>query len=345
MCRHCYIMSMDRRSDPPETAFIPPAVFEAAVIEAKPLGLQSVKWTGGEPTIHPRFGELLGIQKNLGIHGDLETNGMEIDDDLARHLARSDMRNISVSLDGAVPETHDRIRGGRGFFERTIRGIRSLVNAGFQPQLILTLMRANVGEMSAFFDLARTLGAGSVKLNILQPVLEGEKIFAQGDALSIPEIIGIGDLLRESRWKEYPFPIHLDIPMAFRPLGNLFGVEGRAYCHIKNILGVLSDGSFVLCGVGQNVPELIFGRVGETPLAQAWAGDPILMRIRRGLPKDLGDICSRCLMAEICLGSCVAQNFDSKKDMFSGFWFCEQADKAGLFPESRTKEPEFVQND
>ena len=38
--------------------FLDPQIFAAAVEEAKPLGLNSVKWTGGEPTIHPDFDKL-----------------------------------------------------------------------------------------------------------------------------------------------------------------------------------------------------------------------------------------------------------------------------------------------
>jgi hypothetical protein len=34
---------------------------------------------------------------------------------------------------------------------------------------------------------------------------------------------------------------------------------------------------------------------------------------------------------------CVAQNYYRSGDLFAPFWFCEQAEAAGLFPESRLR--------
>ncbi len=36
-----------------------------------------------------------------------------------------------------------------------------------------------------------------------------------------------------------------------------------------------------------------------------------------------------------CLGSCVAQNYYRSGSLWAPFWFCEEADAAGLFPPSR----------
>jgi hypothetical protein len=36
-----------------------------------------------------------------------------------------------------------------------------------------------------------------------------------------------------------------------------------------------------------------------------------------------------------CLGLCVAQNYYSKGSLWAPYWFCEQAEEAGLFPTSR----------
>jgi hypothetical protein len=40
-------------------------------------------------------------------------------------------------------------------------------------------------------------------------------------------------------------------------------------------------------------------------------------------------------MKEICLGSCLAQNYYGSKSLWEPFWFCEEALSRGLFPESR----------
>ncbi|OGP52753.1 MAG: hypothetical protein A2Y65_12180 [Deltaproteobacteria bacterium RBG_13_52_11] len=61
----------------------------------------------------------------------------------------------------------------------------------------------------------------------------------------------------------------------------------------------------------------------------------VLQELREGLPSRLGGICTRCLMRHQCLGSCIAQNYYEAGNLWAPFWFCQQADEAGLFPESR----------
>ena len=40
-------------------------------------------------------------------------------------------------------------------------------------------------------------------------------------------------------------------------------------------------------------------------------------------------------MKGICLGSCVAQNYYRSKSFWAPHWYCEDAHKRGLFPETR----------
>ena len=56
---------------------------------------------------------------------------------------------------------------------------------------------------------------------------------------------------------------------------------------------------------------------------------------REGLPEKLEGICGECLMKAKCVGSCIAQNYYSSKNLWAPYWYCEQARKRGLFPETR----------
>ena len=73
----------------------------------------------------------------------------------------------------------------------------------------------------------------------------------------------------------------------------------------------------------------------EDSLADLWAQNPTLKELREGMPDKLGGICARCLMKHRCLGSCVAQNYYRTKSFWSPYWLCEEAEREGLFPESR----------
>jgi SynChlorMet cassette radical SAM/SPASM protein ScmF len=129
--------------------------------------------------------------------------------------------------------------------------------------------------------------------------------------------------------------IFFDYPQAFRALNRIASRDGCSACGIFGILGVIASGHYALCGIGEQVPDLVFGEVGKDLLEEVWRENPILKALRAGLPERLEGVCSRCLMKRRCLGSCVAQNYYSTGSLWAPFWFCKQAEEAGLFPASR----------
>ena len=123
-----------------------------------------------------------------------------------------------------------------------------------------------------------------------------------------------------------------DYPMAFRPLRRIASGDGCGVCGILGILGVIASGHWALCGIGEHVPEMVFGEIGRDPLERVWRETPVLRQLREGLPERLGGVCGNCLMRHRCLGSCVAQNFYRAGDLFSPFWFCEEARRTRYLP-------------
>jgi SynChlorMet cassette radical SAM/SPASM protein ScmF len=122
-------------------------------------------------------------------------------------------------------------------------------------------------------------------------------------------------------------------------MGKMFGDEGDgcSSCGILGILGVLANGSYALCGIGENVPELIFGHAEADRLEDVWKTTGVLNELREGLTDRLEGICGNCLMKDMCLGSCIAQNFYRSNRLWAPFWYCEEARKARLFPGTRMR--------
>lgn len=339
-CQHCWFVPERQSQAPGGDALLQPEVLRRAIEQALPLGLNSIKWTGGEPTLHPRFSDFLHLQQEFGLDGLIETNGMLVTDELASLMAETGVSRVSVSLDSAVSATHDRIRGVEGGFEQTLNGIKALVAAGYDPELILTLQRSNVVELRDFFSLATDLGAGSVKLNVMQPVLRGATLAAEGEGLSIQEILDLSNKLQGEWAESFDIHIQLDVPMAFRPLSSMISGEHAGACSISHVLGVLPRGEYALCGVGQHVPELAMGEIMTSDLAIVWSEHPVLQQLRDGLPGKLQGICCECLMKSACFGSCVAGNYQLSGDLLAPYWFCQQAADLGLFPVSRRMTPQ-----
>lgn len=57
------------------------------------------------------------------------------------------VKSLSLSLDGAIPETHDWLRGYVGTFDRTVELARRIVSQGFTLQINTAVYRRNVNEL------------------------------------------------------------------------------------------------------------------------------------------------------------------------------------------------------
>lgn len=333
-CQHCWIVADRQR--PTDDQFLPVEQVRRAIEQALPLGLESLKWTGGEPTLHPDFPALLELQAEYRLTGRLETNGILLTAGLSRQMRAAGIESVSVSLDGARAATHEAIRGVSGCFSRTVAGIEHLVAAGYRPELIFTLQRRNRAELPELIDLAERLGAGRIKINLVQPLLRGEQLARQGETLTVAEVLELAAALETTRDDRSALPVELDLPPAFRPLSRFVAGEG-GLCDILHILGILPRGAYALCGIGEHVSELTLGDLSENDLEQVWSTHPVLVSLRKGLPEKLQGVCAKCLLRAACRGNCVAANFQSGRNLFAPFWFCASALEQGLFPLSRLR--------
>jgi SynChlorMet cassette radical SAM/SPASM protein ScmF len=339
-CRHCWIapeyVRLDRRQSAEQGKHVPLEYVAKAIQEGRPLGLKGVKLTGGEPTLHPRFRELVSLVAEAGLSITMETNGTLVDDDLAAFLkATPQVWFISVSLDGAEAETHDALRAVPGSFRQAVAGIRALVKVGYRPQVICTLHRGNIGQVDAVVALAGELGCGSVKFNIVQEVGRGEQ-FASQQGLGIAEVLDLNRYVERELVGRDGLNLYFDVPFAFRPLPRLLrGDLGR--CGVLGILGLLSGGELSLCGIGTTVPELIYGHIAADDLREVWCHSPGLVELRAQVPAGLEGICADCLHRDLCLGSCVANNYHATGRLNAAYTFCERAEALDLFPASRRR--------
>jgi SynChlorMet cassette radical SAM/SPASM protein ScmF len=337
-CRHCWLAPKYQTKDHTFPC-IDPELFRSIIEQAKPLGLTGVKLTGGEPLMHPNIKEILDLIRTEDLRLIVETNGVLCTPALAQKMATCKDPFVSVSLDGVGAETHEWIRGVKGCFEAALEGVRNLVKAGFRPQIIMTLMRRNKDQMEAMVSLAEDLGARSVKFNIVQPTARGEIMHQAGETLTIEELVNLGQWVETTISASTSMRLYYDHPLAFRPLEKMFAdnENGCGICGILGILGILADGSYALCGIGKTVPDLVFGHAVNDRLEDIWTKTPVLQELRAGIPHRLEGICRDCLMKSLCLGSCIAQNYYSRKNIWAPFWYCEEAYTQGIFPETRMK--------
>lgn len=334
-CQHCWLAPVYQPNGN-TGGHLDYELLKLALEEGLPLGLSDVKLTGGEPLLHPDFLRIVDLLKEMDLGMTIETNATLMTPQIAAHLRdHSTLQDISVSIDGAKPETHDRFRGVRGSWQKAVAGIHMLVEAGFNPQVIMSLHKRNIDEMEELVHLAEEWGASSVKFNLIQPTGRGELMIERGEILDLGQLINIGKWVEHDLQKQTNLPLYYSWPMIFQSLERL-AKEGSDSCGIFNILGILSNGSLAMCGIGVEVPELVYGRLGKDTVAEVWSNNPVLQNLRQVLPNELEGVCAECLFKWQCLGSCVAENYHQAHRLTASFWFCQQAQEANLLPLQRT---------
>ena len=135
-CRHCWISPGYSES---VTRGIPLEHLKKTILEAKTIGLQSVKLTGGEPLLYRDINALLTFLASEDIVVIIESNGTLFERPILETLRLCQVDQISVSLDAATKEIHDEMRGVKGGFDRTLKGLRLLSEYEFNFQIIAKL--------------------------------------------------------------------------------------------------------------------------------------------------------------------------------------------------------------
>lgn len=176
-CAHCRRVELDQTAHRDlSTAQASDLIEQLAELGKDQPMMPVLVFSGGEPLCRKDLFELIGKASSLGITPALATNGTLIDAAAAEQIQKSGVARVSVSLDGATAEVHDRLRRLKGSFERAIEGIGYLRDAKVPFQINITLTRHNAGQLQEIYDLAKSLGAVAVHVFMLVPVGCGQSL-------------------------------------------------------------------------------------------------------------------------------------------------------------------------
>jgi radical SAM protein with 4Fe4S-binding SPASM domain len=126
--------------------------------------------SGGEPLYRSDIFQLARYAADKGLRVALATNGTLVTKEVARMIADSTIKRVSISLDGADAETHDTFRGIPGAFEAALYGFRNLKEVGMSVQINMTIARHNAEQLPRVLELAKSVGADALHTFLLVPV-------------------------------------------------------------------------------------------------------------------------------------------------------------------------------
>ena len=146
-------------------------------------GLTGVRLTGGEPTLHPQFREILQEIRSRRLWlATLITNGSNLTEELLDTInSLFPGTQIMISFDGLG--THDWLRQHEGAEEKALRAIRLCVEAGFNVVINANLNRKNRGCM---FDSVKLLGEMGVDAIRIIRTTEVPRWAENAEGMSLP---------------------------------------------------------------------------------------------------------------------------------------------------------------
>ena len=217
-CGHCY----DERHA--ATGDLQWDVFERILREARDCEIDHFSFTGGEPTLHRDFDEIVGRSCSAGYTFSFVSNGVRIPR-IHRLLVahRASFRGVTFSLDGAREATHDSLRGA-GSYRQVLRAASVCVARDLPFTLNMVLTAKNRSEVAEMVALGTRLGSGGVRFGHLMPTPDtadrgldlspGERREVEAEIWRLRDEASIPVDMAPGYWSESPFfpcgPLEVD---------------------------------------------------------------------------------------------------------------------------------------
>ncbi|MBR5677987.1 MAG: radical SAM protein [Paludibacteraceae bacterium] len=241
--------------------------------------------TGGEPLLRKEFFEIAEHAKKLGYMWGITSNGTLITKDVARRLKEAGMATISVSLDG-TKEYHDAFRRSKNAYERTVEGLRNLMEQGFEEVQVTTVVTPkNLPLLDEMFRVLCETDVDSWRLVGVEPIgraLEHPELF-----LSKSEQLRLLQYIRDRREEGYPVAYACS-----HWLGLGFEREVRDsyfFCDAGlRTASIMANGDIGGCLDIDRRPETIQGNVLKDDFTEVWKKRFGIFR------KPLSSRCAEC---------------------------------------------------
>ncbi len=172
LCRHCRGDSRNEVYQNELNLDEIKSILDNVALFSKPI----IIITGGEPLTRKDVFDITGYSTSLGFRTVLATCGHFLTDETVGKLIETGVSRISVSLDGATPETHDNFRGVTGSFEAAVKGLETASKHDLDFQINSTLTTLNIDDLESLYELALSLGAVGFHPFLLVPMGRGSSL-------------------------------------------------------------------------------------------------------------------------------------------------------------------------
>jgi radical SAM protein with 4Fe4S-binding SPASM domain len=262
------------------------------------MGVKRVTLSGGEPTIRKDFWDILRYLDDKDIQVSLFTNGFFLDRSFVERLSKFNVSGVRISIDGGIPNTHDKIRVFEGSFSRAVNAVRLCREEELMVLIVSVIMKNNFSEIRKIIQLAEKSHVPAY-FRRFHPVGRGLRnihLMPRSEDLKTATSI-IGSYYGENLIKEMIKYLEL--------------VGG--WCYIGSRVSIEPDGNVVLC------PSLpyVMGNIRENSINEVWnriKESKLCNMIRE---RKITGKCGDCSYIKICGGGCRADAYGLTGNMLS----------------------------
>jgi len=145
--------------------------------EAREIGCFNITFSGGECTLNKDFIKIVEYAREKRMSVEIFTNGQTLYDnpELLNRLIELYPCRIGLSLYSLNEDTHEKITGVKGSYQKTLRVIEKLRKENISVEIKNFLLNTNCKDCISIRDYARKINASSVADLSLIPTMEGDK--------------------------------------------------------------------------------------------------------------------------------------------------------------------------
>ncbi len=265
--------------------------------------------TGGEPLVKKDLFEIMAYATKLGFYWGMTTNGMLIDEKVVQKMAETDMKTVSVSIDG-LQELHESFRKVPGSFPKIIKGIKLMLECPSiaEVQVTTCVNKKNLEQLPEILKLVKEIGVKNWRLIEIDPIGRAK----DNDELLLDSkgFTKMFNFLFKTRCENPDMKIMYGCGHYFGKDVNIALNNSVFTCFTGYwVASILSNGDIFGCPDIERLPQLIEGNIRKDSFVDVWEnGFKRYRRINRTSNKK----CKACPDWKLCLGDAF-HTWDFKK--------------------------------
>ena len=327
-CIHCWVEGC-----PENVEYLDTNVCIDILEKALPLGLKSIKITGGEPLLYmDTVMAIFDWCNDHNVNVVMETNGSLLNETFIKKYLKDKNVDLSVSLNGYNSETHDQFVVSSGSFKRVLANMAMLNENNVRFQIITSIFKDNVSDIEKVVEICKDYNPTTLKINPIISIGRGNVLQKENRVLNFRDIKEMVSVVYELS-KKHNIKIFLHVPPSMRSFSALkcFGIN---VCSYLNMLSLLPDKSLALCGYGGVNKDTIWGTyTPDFDLKGFWENNEEIKILRS--VNSIEGVCKECVHQKVCRGDCKAIAVSHYNKWDAPNPNCQELYDSGCFPKSR----------